>query len=59
MVLISWGLLRQNMLLHKMTGWRQILKKNGILDLTIIIASAYPVSFIIKSILVWFENFGI
>jgi hypothetical protein len=33
--------------------------KKLILDLIIIIASAYPVSFIMKNILVGFETFGI
>jgi hypothetical protein len=34
-------------------------KKKGILDLTITIATAYPVSFIMQNVLVGLETFGI
>jgi hypothetical protein len=47
---MSCGLLRQNTPLYKVIGCWPVLKKIGILDLTSIVSSAHPVSFIMKNI---------
>jgi hypothetical protein len=47
---MSCGRLLQNAPLLKVTGCWPVLKKIGILDLTSLVASAHPVSFIVKNI---------
>ena len=56
LMLLSCGPLRQNTLLHKMTGWWQILKKSGIHDPTNTIACASSLPFTMRNISTGFEN---
>jgi hypothetical protein len=48
LMLLSWSLLRQNTLLHKMTRWWPI-PKNIANHLTSIIISAYSVPFLMEN----------